>query len=170
MRRRDQRRAHMGDERDAARPKAGIVRCARDLVAELGREFAGHGRDVDPDLLEHPAVHDRDRAAAAFGPLPIPALEATRHTPIGAGAGIYVLDRLEVGADAVAEQRKPGLGRGALRRIWRKDGRIVGHGSGNNSVWRNPSASATAPASATLSDRAPGRNGITTRAAAARCA
>ena len=34
-------------------------------LAELGRELAEHGRDVDADLLEHAAAHHRHRAAAA---------------------------------------------------------------------------------------------------------
>ena len=41
--------------------------------------------------------------------------------------------------------------------------------SGMSPVWRSASASAIAPASATLSDRAGARKGITTRASAARC-
>ena len=45
----------MRDERDAGRPEARIVLGAGDLLAELGRELAVHGRGVDAGLLEHAA-------------------------------------------------------------------------------------------------------------------
>ena len=62
---RDFRRAHMGDEADPARPEARILRGAGDLAPELFGEFAVDGRDVDADLLEHPAAHQGHHAAAA---------------------------------------------------------------------------------------------------------
>ena len=39
-------------QRDAGGPEARILLGAWDLLAEFGREFAMHGRDVDADLLE----------------------------------------------------------------------------------------------------------------------
>ena len=132
MRRRDERRAHMGDERDAARPEARILRGARDLVAQLGREFARYGRDVNPDLLENLPAQDRNRPAASSRPLPVLAIETARRPSLGACAGEFVLDRLELGADAVAELGKPRLGHRASAGIGREGERLFDHGSGNN--------------------------------------
>ena len=80
----------------------------------------------------------------------------------------FVLDRLEFGADAVAQRGEP---RGGTRRNGRGrwERRWAGSWRGNSSVCRNASTNAIAPASATLSDRAGGRKGITIRAAAAAC-
>src|SRR5690606_24508307 len=85
--RRHQGRLHVGDERDAARPEAGVLRRARYLAAELLGEFAVHGRDVDADLLENAAAHDRHDAAATARPLPRPALEAAG-AAIGEARGV----------------------------------------------------------------------------------
>ena len=46
-------------------PEARILGGARDLRAEVRAELAPDGRDVDADLLEHPAVHHAHHAAAA---------------------------------------------------------------------------------------------------------
>ena len=55
----------MDDQRDAARPEARVLLGAGDLLAELGREFAVDGGDVDAGLLEDAAMHDGHDAAAA---------------------------------------------------------------------------------------------------------
>src|SRR5581483_8378025 len=142
----------MRDERDAARPEPAVLGRAGDLAAEFGRELAMDARDVDPDLFEDAALHDRHRAAAAARPQPLAPLEPPRHA-----AGSLVLDRLECRADAVAQRGEP-AGRLCLSVVHAKC-----------PVWRRASLKAIAPATATLSDRAPACNGIRSRAAAARC-
>src|ERR1700691_1178916 len=102
VRGRHQRRARMRDQRNSARPEARILRRAGNLAAELGRELAPHRRDVDADLLEHAAMHERDFAAAAALASPAFALEAPRRAIGGPRRGLFVLDALEHGADAVA--------------------------------------------------------------------
>src|SRR5438477_102522 len=86
--------------RTNAKPR--ILRRARDLAAEFRRELAIDGRDIDPDLLEHPPVHQRDRAAAADRTLPLLALEPARRHRRSIRARILILDRFERGADPVA--------------------------------------------------------------------
>ena len=63
--RRHMRVLQMGDQRDAGGPEPRIGFGSGNFLAEFGREFAEHGRDVDADLLEHPALHHRHHAAAA---------------------------------------------------------------------------------------------------------
>ena len=99
----------MRDDGYAARPEARIVGRTRDPVPELGRERAVHRREVDADLLEHAALHDRHLAAAPVaavfrGPLPDGALE-----PAGRSGASFVgvLERLEGGAEPVAEGPEP---------------------------------------------------------------
>ena len=55
----------MADQRNAGRPKPRVGVGAGDLFAELRRELAENGRDVDADLFKHAAMHDRHHAAAA---------------------------------------------------------------------------------------------------------
>ena len=97
----------MGDQRYPARPEPGILGGPGDFAAEFGRELAEDGGDVDADLLEHPPVHDRHRAAAAARALPLGAHEAAGRPRPAIGAGIIVLDRLERRADPVAQGREP---------------------------------------------------------------
>src|SRR6266852_443325 len=61
----NQRRGHMGDQRDAARPEARVFGGAGDLAAELGRELTEDGRDVDADFLEDLTLHHGHDATAA---------------------------------------------------------------------------------------------------------
>src|SRR5207302_842148 len=86
-------------EKDAAGPKARVVRRTRDVVAEFGRELALDGRDVDPDLLEDMPAHERDRSAAAAFTLPVGAFETARRRRRGMLPGEFVFDRLEGRAD-----------------------------------------------------------------------
>ena len=72
--RRHMRIVHVGDERDAARPEARVLLGAGNVLAELGRELAVDGGDVDADLLEDAAVHLRHDAAAAVGAAMVGAL------------------------------------------------------------------------------------------------
>src|ERR1700730_9961317 len=102
----------MGDDRNAARPEPRFLCGPRDLAAEFGRKLTEHGRDVDPDLLEDAAVHQRDRAATATRPLPVLALEPTGRQRTMLPAGVVAFDRLEGGADPVAQRGEPY--RGAL--------------------------------------------------------
>ena len=106
----------VGDQRDAGRPEARIVSRAGDLRAELGREFAVHGRDVDADLLEDAAVHDRHDAASArragvVGPLPRTANEAASR-PLGERSvrRQVILQRFQFTTDLASNVRKPAFG------------------------------------------------------------
>src|SRR5215469_3048301 len=152
-----ERRARMDDKRDAACPEARILLGTRDLAAEFRAELARDGRDIDAGLLEDAAFEDRHRAAAAALALPVLALKTV------AGARIeLVLDRLERGADAIAQRLEPRFRLGLLSLVADHEAP-----SGHCPVWRNASPNTTAAASATLSERKPGRTGIATRAAAA---
>src|SRR3546814_13682438 len=62
----DERRLHMRHQRNAARPEPWVLPSAGDLLAHCLRERPVDGRYVDPDLLEHPAVHDRHDTAAGI--------------------------------------------------------------------------------------------------------
>src|ERR671927_531260 len=84
----------VGDERDAARPEAGILGRTRDVARELGRELAPDGRDVDANLLEHAAAHQADDAAAPARPVPGLALEAAGREAVVVGAAVGVLELL----------------------------------------------------------------------------
>src|SRR5690606_32932106 len=66
MHRRYVRVLHVGDQRYARGPEAGVFRCAGDLGAELRRELAVHRRGVDADLLEDPPAHEAHDAATAI--------------------------------------------------------------------------------------------------------
>src|SRR5262249_6424031 len=95
--------------------------------------------------------------------------------PLEAGArraGKRVLQRLERGADAVAQRGEPLGGLLPAAGFGQCVAGIAGHRghvAGRAPVWRNASNSAIAPAWAAVSDRADGRKGITPRAAAASC-
>ncbi|KAF1853478.1 hypothetical protein Lal_00013840 [Lupinus albus] len=114
--RRHQRRAHVRDQADARRPEFAGLRRTGDVGAEFRAEGAVDGRDVDPDLLEHPALHHRHGAAAALAAAMVRAGPALALEPaggqVGMGAGQLVLQRLEGGADAVAQLLEPGGGAG----------------------------------------------------------
>ena len=85
--------------------KLGSSSAPGNALGEFGAELAADGRDVDPDLLEHLAGHlAADAAAAGFaagvGAVP------RRVGECGVRAG-FALDRLERGADAVAQRFEP---------------------------------------------------------------
>ena len=118
VRRRHARAPQVGDQRDAGGEEARIGLGAGDLGAEFGRELAVHGGDVDAHLLEHAAApqqaHHPAAALAGFrGTGPCRALEAARREGgVGAAGRLgLVLDRLEGGAEAVAQGLEPGAGR-----------------------------------------------------------
>src|SRR5690625_2514864 len=115
------RRAHMGDKADAGRPEARIFGQPRDLAPRsqralrLGAELTIDGRDIDADLLEAAAAHDRHDAAAliafalarASGLAPL----ETAGGQVGMGArGLFVFEGLEGGADPVLQLAEPGAG------------------------------------------------------------
>src|SRR5215472_2753243 len=154
MHRRHQRRVHVRDERNTARPEARVICGPRDILAKLGGELAVDGRYVDPDFLEDCPTHDRDGPAAAAFTIPAPLLEAAGCLTHGVLQGVFVLDRLEHFANPVAQLTEPGLDPGATVAIGEKRGRNLTYSGGNSPVWRSASASAMAPARATLSDRA----------------
>jgi hypothetical protein len=91
----------MGDERNARRPEARIVVGARDLLAELRREFAVHRGGVNAGLLEHAPLddpHDATAAGCATMILAVPrrAYEAAGGTIAGGSVGGQIgLDLLE---------------------------------------------------------------------------
>ena len=109
--RRHVRIAQVRDQRNARGPEPGIVRCARDLGAELGCEFAVHGGTVHADFLEQSAAHDRHHAAAAglagvVGAVPGRAHEAAGVALIERGRCI-VFQPLEGRANVVAQCLEP---------------------------------------------------------------
>src|SRR6516162_3791502 len=134
MRRRNERRAHVSDERDSARPEPRIIRRSRNVLTKLGREFSVDARYVDPDLFEDAPAHDRDRPAAAARSMPLGTLEAAGRFLRWALFSVFVLDRLKCPADPVAQRREPSFGPGAANAIGGKAGRYVGHPSGNSAV------------------------------------
>ncbi len=95
------------DQRNAARPEARVLLGARHLLAELGRELAVDGRDVDADLLEDAAVHHRHGAAAALALVALPrrALEAAGRPP----------RRLRAATRSPASRRRRRCGRAGSR-------------------------------------------------------
>src|SRR5207245_1432450 len=60
--RRNLRTPRMDDQRNAGRPEARVVFGARNLLAELAREFSVHGRNMHARLLEHLAAQQRHDA------------------------------------------------------------------------------------------------------------
>src|SRR5690606_16623811 len=127
------------------------------------------GRDVDSDLLEHAAVHDRHHAAAAVAAAMVDALPGRAHEssrwPVGqrSPGGEVVFHRLEGGGDAVAQVGEPGGGFGLP---------VFGHGASSVAelwagrkppVCRRASPRTMAAAVATLIERKPGTMGTTTR-------
>src|SRR5690606_8493198 len=163
----DMRVPGMGDEGDAGGPEARAFFSAVHLGGEFGRELPEDGGDVDADLLEDAAAHDRHLAAAAIGPgvvpaLPWVALEAAG-LAIGQRAGDRVLEGLEAGAEPVAELPEPGGG-SVLPRI--KIGGVAHARASNPDVWRIASPSTRLAAMATLSERMAGRMGMRTRRSA----
>ena len=159
-------RAHVRHQRDARGMEARVLVGAGNLLAELRAELAVHGRDVDADLLEHPAAHDRHHAAAAIlarlAALALPglALEAAGRQ-VAVRAGELGLDLLELGADAVAQGFEPGA-RSSGVCVWIEVGHAEGV-MGYPSVWRRASLNTIAAASATLSERTPVCIGTRTR-------
>src|SRR6185312_10604494 len=123
----------------------------------------------DADLLEDAAMHQRHGAAAAVLPRPRLAHEAAGGALLRPLRRIVILDRFEGGAEAVAQRLEP-VGGALLPRL------VVGNCIGGHigsvgkcSVCRSASPSTSAAASATLSERSPGRIGTRSRASAARC-
>src|SRR5262249_2513821 len=139
-------------------------------AAELLGKDSMDGRDVDPDLLEDPAAHHRHDAAAAVAAILGRALPGGAHEAAGRAIrqrpGIGVLQPLEGGADPVAQPREPGGRPGPSRRVGRR-GAHAAPAAGRPPVWRSASPSTMAAASATLSERIPGRIGTLRRASAA---
>ena len=126
MRRRHARALHMRDQADAARPEPRVFRRARDLGSEFRAEFAPDGGDVHAHLFEHPAAHHAHDAATAgaavFGRAGPGGLGEAAGGPVGQGAVLLVLDRLERGADPVAQALEPGAC-GRLEGLMRHTGR-----------------------------------------------
>ena len=164
---RHMRIVQMRDQRNAGGVEARIVGGAGDVLAKFRREFAEHGRDVDADFLEDAAFHYRHHAAAAGGAGVIGAAPRRAHEAAGGTVGERrvrgegVLDRLEGRQNPVAQALEPGFGTGfALFASVGIHGRIP-------PVCRSASPAAMAAAIAILSERRPGRSGMTRRASAA---
>src|SRR3546814_183442 len=132
----------------------GVQTCALPIC-----EFAADGRDIDPDLFEDPARHHAAHAAAALAGRQPLGLAVPRHIGKARVAARLGLDRLEFGADPVAQRFEP-VARRLLLRVERDH-------AGKPFVCLSASASAMPAATATFKDRKPGCIGIATRAAAA---
>ena len=97
----------------------GIALRALQAALRLGPERAVDGRDVHPDLLEHPPLaHHRHHPAAGVGLALAGAAGLLAHEAAGGQIGertpvLLVLQPLEGGADVVAQPREPG-GRAGL--------------------------------------------------------
>ena len=101
----------MGDQADAGGEEARVLGRSRHVAGVIGREGAVHRRDVHPDLLEQPPVHHPHDPAAALGPLPGGANEASRLSRKQVRRGL-VLQRLEGVVDAVPQALEPVAGFG----------------------------------------------------------
>ena len=109
--------------------------------------------DITPPPASSPSLAGR---------VPGRALEAGPAADPTADLNVRASISLEFGADAVAQLLEPGAGaRFAI--LWR-----YAH-AGKPPVWRSASPSTIAAAWATLSERRPGRMGISSRASAASC-
>ena len=130
----------------------GFVLRAGNGFREFGREASVYGRNIDTDLLEHAALHDRHHAAAGV----FSGLRRAATTPCarnarrdGPKARPCIRPRsLELGADAVAQLLEPERAREpcGLRH------RLNCH-AGNPFVCLNASPNTIAPACATLIER-----------------
>ncbi len=97
---------HMRHQADARCAKTGVLGGRTvDGGGEFGRETTAHGRDIDPDLLEHPALHQPAGAAAG---IVIALLLALPRGVVECGVrpGL-AFDRLELGANRVAQLFEP---------------------------------------------------------------
>src|SRR3546814_3947436 len=88
----------------------GVQTCALPIC-----EFAADGRDIDPDLFEDPARHHAAHAAAALAGRQPLGLAVPRHIGKARVAARLGLDRLEFGADPVAQRFEPVARRLLLR-------------------------------------------------------
>src|SRR5262249_50190759 len=129
--------------------------------------------DIDPDLLKHPAAHDRHLAAAAFagfgiGPGPSLPLEPPRRQ-FRAGAGQFIFQPFKCLAGAVAQGTEPtGCIFAVIWWIGAHDAaRLIDGLPAVTCSWRIASPATIAAAMATLRLRRPGRIGMTRRASAA---
>ena len=105
MHRGDMRIGHVRDQADAGGEEARVGFGAVDLAREFLRERAADGRDIDPDLFEHAAVHlAADSAAAGFAGRIVAVPRRERERGVAPG---FALDRLELRADAVAQLLEP---------------------------------------------------------------
>ena len=130
-----------------------------------GLNSPADGRDVDADLLEHPAAHDRHDAAAAARAGPRLAARTGRR-------------QHRMAPHRHSRPRSPRTRRRSGRAGSRTNARaaarwlLVGRSSRRppaaTPVCRSASASTMAAAIATLSERRPGRSGIRTRRSARR--
>src|SRR3546814_14645001 len=121
--------------------------------------MSADGRDIDADLFEDPARHHAAHAAAALAGRQPLGLAGPRHIGKARVAARLGLDRLEFGADPVAQRFEP-VTRRLLLRVERDH-------AGKPFVCLSASASALPAATATFKARKPGCIGIATSAAAA---
>src|SRR5690606_32199902 len=131
------------------------------------------GRDVDTDLLEHAAPHDRHHAAAGILGLstartgwapPSLTLEAPGRPIFRQRLGQFVFQSFESRADTVAQRFEPDTRRLATLVCTSRHGTL-----GKPLVCRRASPNTMAAASAMFSERSPGAIGMHKRASAAAC-
>jgi hypothetical protein len=104
---------HVRDQADPGREEMRVLLGAVDGGREFRAEAPADGRDVDPHLLEYPALHHPAHAAAAreatwpglrFG---VGILALPRRIGEARVAARLRLDLLELGADPVAQRFEP---------------------------------------------------------------
>src|SRR5690606_1523756 len=150
---------HMRNKADAGGKETRILGRAVDRSREIGREGAADRRDIDPDFFEDLSRHHAAHAASAFAGLKPLGLAVPGRVGETRRAACFGFDRLEFGADAVAQRLEPVAG-GLLLGIERNH-------PGKPFVCLRASASAMPAATATFKERKPGCIGIAIRAAAA---
>jgi hypothetical protein len=109
---RDKGRLHMRHQRNAAGPELPVIfGGARDLLAEIVAELAEHGGNIDADLFEHAAPHDRHFAAAPrfSGIIAVPqlALEASGGLVLQLGARQFILQPFKLGTYSITQGFEP---------------------------------------------------------------
>ncbi len=109
MHRRNPGADRVADQADPGGEEPGILRRPRHRLGVVSRKRSVHGRDMDPDLLEQPAVHHPHDAPAACLAVP-----RRPHEPPGLPRkqiiGGRILQRLEGRMDTVAQMLEPGAG------------------------------------------------------------
>ena len=152
------RAARMHDQADAGRDVVELLAVARQRLRHLRRQPAVGRRGVDADLFEQPAAAEKAAGAAAAAGGALPGLVGEHCGLAGKQIGRrFALQRLDLGADPVAQRFEPDFCFGAPRfgeaRRVVADGVGVGHLDRSIGMIQCAEADRAAPAART--DRSP---------------